>query len=96
MVKVDHGWQERAPKPHLPDTSKTSWRLSEASVVYADKLSKAEKRIAELEGALRPFAQVWAGPSACTTHKGSKLGVCKDLGVEPICDTCRARKVLND
>lgn len=38
--------------PHLPDTSKTTWSLKDASVEYADKLSKAKARIAELEEAL--------------------------------------------
>ena len=63
---------------------------------YHEMWQQAEARIVALEAALRPFAQAWAGPMVCTTHKDSKLGVCKDLGVEPICDTCRARKVLND
>ena len=58
------------------------------------KEAELQARITDLEEALRPFAKPSAGPDACTTHQAHKLGMCKDLGVEPVCDTCRARALL--
>ena len=64
------------------------------NTVEVAEFNEALTRIVELEEALLPFAEPWDGPSRCTTHNTYKLGTCKDLGVEPECDTCRARRVL--